>query len=299
MSLEVLDPGWASRVVDFGRPAVRDLGVPVGGAADRTALAIGNALVGNAPDAPGLEVCLNGPRLRAVVTVGCVVYGAPFTLSSPQLTLVAGKTFTLRAGEDLHIGGTPKGMRAYLCVRGGLQAPAILGSRSALEPLGRGEMLACLPGAIPARRLRQVVPSFADPQTLRVLPGLQATWFQENAFYRQEYTISPASDRMGLRLEGEPLALPERELVSEPVAPGAVQVTRDGQCIVLGVDGQTIGGYPKIAHVIQADLDRLGQLRPGQRIRFLGVTPAEAMAQLREQRQCLRRCVLRLAAGAG
>ncbi len=104
---------------------------------------------------------------------------------------------------------------------------------------------------------------------------------------------------MGLRLQGEPLTLPQQELVSEPVAPGAVQVTRDGQCIVLGVDGQTIGGYPKIAHVIDADLDWLGQLRPGQRVRFVHVTMADAVTRWREQRERLRRWLLRLQAMSG
>ncbi len=104
---------------------------------------------------------------------------------------------------------------------------------------------------------------------------------------------------MGLRIQGEPLKLPEREIVSEPVAPGAVQVTHDGQCIVLAVDGQTIGGYPKIAHVIQADLDRLGQLRPGDRVRFGRITPAEAATLYRQQEALLRHWVLRFRAALG
>src|SRR5207247_11457919 len=103
------------------------------------------------------------------------------------------------------------------------------------------------------------------------LEGPQAAWFHADDFYDQQFTVTPASNRMGLRLQGEPLPFPTRELVSEPVCPGAVQVTRDGQCIVLGVDGQTIGGYPKIAQVINADLDKLGQLRQGERIRLLRV----------------------------
>ena len=111
--------------------------------------------------------------------------------------------------------------------------------------------------------------------------------------------MTSASNRMGLRLQGESLTMPHVELVSEPVAPGAVQVTRDGQCIVLGADGQTIGGYPKIAHVIDADLDWLGQLRPGQRLRFVRVTMAEAVTRWREQSERLQRWVLRLRAASG
>src|SRR5260221_7532473 len=123
MSLEVLDPGWASRIVDAGRPDCRGLGVPVGGAADGTALAVGNALVGNPSGAAALEICLSGPRLRAAADVACVVYGAPFEITGTQPDLSIRKTFTLRAGDELQLGGTPQGMRAYLCVRGGFQTP--------------------------------------------------------------------------------------------------------------------------------------------------------------------------------
>jgi antagonist of KipI len=131
---------------------------------------------------------------------------------------------------------------------------------------------------------------------LRVLNGPQAALFKEEEFYPQEYTVTPESNRMGLRLEGDPLAVPKRELVSEPVCPGAVQVTSNGRCIVLGVDGQTIGGYPKIAQVISADLDKLGQLRPGEAIRFRQVGLEEAAALYRRRQADLHAWVTRLLA---
>src|SRR5207237_7441094 len=127
----------------------------------------------------------------------------------------------------------------------------------------------------------------AEPRRLRYLPGAQASWFAEDALAGKSFLVSPASNRMGLRLQGEPLAGTGREMVSEPVCPGTVQVTRDGQCIVLGVDGQTIGGYPKIAQVIQADLDRLAQLRPGSPVRFEGVTQEEARTLFFAKEQAL------------
>jgi antagonist of KipI len=102
---------------------------------------------------------------------------------------------------------------------------------------------------------------------------------------------------MGIRLDGPALNLPKRELVSEPVAPGAVQITNDGKPIVLGVDGQTIGGYPKIAHVISADLDLLGQLRPGDEVSFRRVGEKEAEAAGAEARETLRIWLRRIAAG--
>jgi len=290
----VLSPGLCTLLVDSGRPRTRSLGVPVGGAADGSSLAIGNALVGNPADAPALEVCLSGPVLRADEDLACVLFGAPFELSAGRHRLTAGKTFTLHPGEELSIHGTPERARAYLCVVGGIDGPAILGSRSSLQPLVVGAELPCRGGTIASHFLH---PSFewdAEPRVLRFLPGAQAEWFSEDRLTGQEFTITPASNRMGLRLHAEPLSLPERDIVSEPVCPGTVQVTRDGQCIVLGVDGQTIGGYPKIAQVIAADLDKLGQLRPGDVVRFRRVGVEEAEDLYQRKRRELHEWLVRL-----
>ena len=294
--LRVIAPGLATRVVDLGRPRSRSLGVPLGGAADRTAFLIGNALVGNGPDAAALEVTLSGPTLKATCDLACVVFGAPFDLDSDRQPLHPGKTFTLHAGEVLRVGGTLEGARAYLCIGGGLQIKPILNSHSTLEPLAAGAELPCLSGTI---RPRFLVHRFHNPDEaglLRVLDGAQAGWFNCEEFFLQEFTVSPAADRMGLRLRGVPLTMPQRELVSEPVCPGTVQVTRDGQCIVLGVDGQTIGGYPKIAQVIAADLDKLGQLRPDEPIRFRRVELSEAVALYRRRHAELKAWLARLMA---
>jgi biotin-dependent carboxylase-like uncharacterized protein len=294
MSLIVLESGLASRIVDAGRPRSRSLGVSVGGAADRRSLALGNSILGNPGDAAALEIALKGPRLRAEADVGCVLFGAPFEAQRDGYPIEAGRTFTLRAGEVLGIGGTPLGARAYLCVRGGFHGRTILGSRSAFEPIEQGEILACGLSTIPPRFCPELQMPVADVCTVSVLPGLQAPWFKDEEFYEQVFTVTAASNRMGLRLQGNPLALPEREMVSEAVCPGSVQVTREGQCIVLGVDGQTIGGYPKIAQVIQADLDSLGQLRPGQRIGFKKVALEDAIKRDRQARADLRLWTLRL-----
>lgn len=294
MTLRIQEPGLYTLVVDFGRPGCRSLGVPVGGAADRAALMLGNALVGNAPDAAALEISLAGPVLQADGELACVLYGAPFEMGSDRRKLTAGTTFTLQPGEALHVGGTPAGMRAYFCVRGGLGDRLVLGSRSALEPLRAGAELPCQSGVIGTRFIRPHLTWNREPKTLRVLEGPQAGWFDAKEFYPQSFTVTPASNRMGLRLQGPPLAMPARELVSEPVCPGSVQVTRDGQCIILGVDGQTIGGYPKIAQVIRADLDKLGQLRPGDAIAFERVSLEEAERLYRRKQAVLNEWVMRL-----
>src|SRR5262249_31890708 len=135
--LQVIDPGLLTLVVDLGRPSCRSLGVPLGGAADRAALMLGNSLVGNPPDAAALEITLAGPTLRSQTELGCVVFGAPFVLTGdrhPKVnSLQAGKAFTLLPGEELRIGGTPQGCRAYICVRGGLRLQNVLDSQSSLR----------------------------------------------------------------------------------------------------------------------------------------------------------------------
>jgi allophanate hydrolase subunit 2 len=241
-----------------------------------------------------VEISLTGPTLQAGSQVACVVYGAPFELDSDRQHLSAGNTFTLQPDEILQIRRTREGMRAYFCVRSGLQEPLLLGSRSALKPLRAGEEVHCEPGKIHGRFVRPNWTWNREPRTLRVLDGPQADWFRSEEFYRQEFTVTPACDRIGLRLSGAALSLPVRELVSEPVCPGAVQVTGDGQCIILGVDGQTIGGYPKIAHVIGADLDKLGQLCPGDPIRFVRLNLEEAQAIYRHKRAELHEWLTRL-----
>jgi len=291
--------GPCTLVVDQGRPRSRSLGVPLGGAADRAALAIGNALVGNPPDAAALEFALAGPTLRADADLASVVVGAPFDLSSFKV----GHTFTLAAGQTLRIGTAWQGMRGYFCVRGGLRAPLVLGSRSSLEPLASGMVLDCVPGRIHGRSIMAAdlfLPATDEPCPLRVLPGPQADWFARDEFLAPaRFEVTTANNRMGLRLQGKPLTVPQREMTSEPVCPGAVQVTRDGQCIILGVDGQTIGGYPKIAQVCSVDLDRLGQLRPGESVVFIPITLEEARSLYQQRLRRLARWLIRLELAEG
>ncbi|MGE3808980.1 MAG: allophanate hydrolase subunit 2 family protein, partial [Gemmataceae bacterium] len=152
--LRVVAPGLYTLLVDAGRPGSRALGVPVGGAADRAALLLGNALVGNPPETPALEVALSGPTLQTDASVACVLCGADFQLAAeghPRGSLQSNKTFTLAAGGTLNIGAARSGARGYLCIRGGFQAPLILGSRSALEPLSAGITLNCRAATIGRR----------------------------------------------------------------------------------------------------------------------------------------------------
>jgi antagonist of KipI len=278
MSVRVLEPGLQSLLVDQGRLHSRSLGVPVGGAADRWSLALGNAVVGNPPNAPAVEIAFAGPTLQAETDTGASVFGASFAMTTDRREITLNSSFTWRAGEILRIRGCERGARAYVCVTGGFATKKFLGSRSALLPIQAGQVLTCSASTLPVRRFPQsaftTVP--ASPQTLRFLPGSQSSWFEVSGLTSQVFAVSPASNRMGIRLAGAVLPRPEREMISEPVCAGTIQVTNEGQCIILGADCQTIGGYPKIAQVISADLDFLGQLRPGDTVRFVGVSLQQA-----------------------
>src|SRR5947209_6283117 len=179
----------------------------------------------------------------------------------------------------------------------GLQTLVVDHGRPGFGPVRRGQELACEASHVQGRSLHLDDNFGDDPVTLRAMPGPQVDWFDPAAFFGPTYSVTPASNRMGLRLKGEPLKRKPGELVSEPVGPGAVQVVNDGQPIVLGVDGQTIGGYPKVAHMIAADLDRLGQLRPGQAVRFEMVNENTAATAYRERQAWLHEWLTRAACG--
>lgn len=294
MSLLVREPGLHSLVVDLGRPRCRSLGMPVGGAADRAALAIGNALVGNSQDAPALEFTLVGPTLVAECDLGCALAGSEFAAETDRQRPRVGNAFNLQAGEVLRLGPSRGGARGYLCVRGGFELPEILGSRSALEPVKRGERLKCAASHVPARFVRLRKWQANRVITLHALAGAQADWFASDAVFGRRFRVGEHADRMGVRLEGTSVVVPNRELVSEPVCPGSVQVTPDGGCVILGVDGQTIGGYPKIAQVAAADLDAVGQLRPGDDVRFERIELDEAERMYRRRERWLSEWVTRL-----
>jgi antagonist of KipI len=296
VAFEILDAGLSTRLVDLGRPRSRHLGVPLGGAADRASLALANALVGNSPDAAAIEISLKGPILRATADVTIAMVGAPFVCRAGRREWSGSRSLRLFAGDELYVGGAPSGVRTYLAVPGGFDVPTTLDSHSGLRPLRAGETLPCDSRMTPERIVSPDCPflQFPRERTLAVMPGAQRDWFPPNALFDSAFTVSTASDRMGLRLDGDKLPSPNREMVSEPVCPGSVQVTREGQPIVLGVDGQTIGGYPKVAQVIRADLDSLGQLRSGDTVRFETVDLDHANRRWRERQQLLREWITRI-----
>jgi 5-oxoprolinase (ATP-hydrolysing) subunit C len=286
MGLIVIDPGLSTTVQDAGRTGYREWGVPPGGAFDRGAAGLANALVGNDADCAVLELTLVGGTYEAQVPLAMAMAGAPMDAKvvapdgSVQVLRIP-LSWSLLQGERLLLGRALEGARMYLAVRGGWQTRLRLGSRSSEERLRAGEVLPAASGSIPARH--PAGPLWMTPATepFRIIDGPDPLSddraFDRSSFWAdRRFRVGSRSDRMGLRLEGGPVAIvspPER--LSAPVAPGAVQVA-GGQLIVLGVAGGTMGGYPHVAHLISADLDRLGQLRPGDAIAFRRVTLDEA-----------------------
>ncbi len=302
---EVVEAGPQTTLQDLGRPGLQAQGITPGGALDTQALRLANRLVGNADATLGLEFGLVGPQLRARRALRLALTGASVA------KVPGGRPFEVEAGTLLDLRLVTRGARGYLAVAGGFDVPPVLG--------GRGTDLRARFGGLDGRALQagdrlfgprgaprlaaSPLPApnwFVDAAHLcgrdlhapiRLLRGPQADWFAVetwNTLLARAFLVTTHSDRMGVRLAGPllPLAQP-RELLSEGVVAGTVQVPPDGQPIVLLADRQTIGGYPKLATVVAADLGRLAQRRPGDAVRFEVVHLATAHAAAAEEERAM------------
>ncbi|MSV30117.1 MAG: biotin-dependent carboxyltransferase [Bryobacterales bacterium] len=289
--IHVLQPGFQSTVQDLGRPGYGHLGISASGAADPLSLRIGNLLVGNPETAAAIEMTLTGGSFEfacdTVVGLAGSDFGVPLW-----------KSFEVKAGQVLACGPARTGARCYLCVRGGIDVPPVLGSRSTqlMAGLGGAALKAgdVLPIGIPEAACQpphfgpRLLHSTAPGRAIRVTAGPQSERFS-GGFYQSAFLVSRHSNRMGLRLEGPCVEHRERgRLLTEGAALGAIQVPPDGQPIILFVEHQTTGGYPKIANVIAADLHLLGQLRPRDEVRFELVTMERARTLLARQEYYVR-----------
>jgi antagonist of KipI len=291
--LRVLTPGLQTTVQDLGRFGWAHFGVSASGAADALALRAGNLLVGNAENAAGLEMTLVGGAFEFERNAVIALTGSDFGAGLPLWSAVE-----VKAGETVRCGPTRGGARAYLTVRGGVAAAKAMGSASVHvmtgvggRPLRMGDVVPIGEEAMRKPRSGQVTPPEGEPGgLLRVTAAAQAEWFGDE-LYAGEYAVSEESNRMGLRLRGLAIPSPGGHMLTEGVPLGAIQVPPDGQPIVLFVEHQTTGGYPKPANVISADFWRLGQLRPRDGVRFERVTMERAVELLREQEKWLYRLV--------
>jgi antagonist of KipI len=302
--IQVQEPGLLTTVQDMGREGFGPMGVSPSGAADAISLRIGNRLVGNAEDAAGLEMTLLGGTFLFPEGAILALTGSDFGATLDGRLVEPWTSFETRARQMLSLGPTRSGARCYLCVRGGIVVKDFLGSASThlLSGLGGHEGRALRKGDVlnigPAgetthtRKLSMsLLAGFAPRKILRVTQGPQSDWFPESAqrvFYESAYRVAEESNRMGIRLQGATVPRTSGgEMISEGVALGAVQVPDGGLPIILFVEQQTTGGYPKIASVISADLHSLGQLRPRDEIRFERVDWEMARSLLIEQENLL------------
>ncbi|WP_327065039.1 biotin-dependent carboxyltransferase family protein [Kitasatospora sp. NBC_01302] len=287
MTLTVVRPGLLTTVQDLGRPGHAHLGVPRSGALDRRAHRLANLLVGNSARAATLETTVLGCAVRVHRPVVAAVTGAPCSVRVDGRPAAWGAPLRLGAGALLELGTAARGVRSYLAFAGGVAAEAVLGSRATdlLSGLGPAPLAAgdALPlGADPAGPplAADVVPWVAPPEHL-VLPlrlGPRDDWFAPAAVTTLaacDYRVSPASNRIGLRLTGPVLERAvERELPSEGMVLGAVQVPPDGRPVVFLADHPTTGGYPVIGVVPEDALSAAAQAPPGTPVRFVPVPGA-------------------------
>ena len=293
-SLTVEDGGLFTTVQDLGRVGYQRYGVPVAGAVDVPALRAANGLVGNEPGAAALECTVSGPRLRCLRTTIASVTGADLGAVVERRDLGRWRvpprsSFRLRPGNVLTFEGRRSGARAYVAFAGGIDVPLVLGSRStyAIAEMGGFEGRALQAGdGLAVREAKEIavgrvssvkgLPETSEGDvTLRIVWGPQDDYFTDEGratLVTSVYSVGPASDRMGYRLEGPPLEHEDaQEIISDGMMLGAVQVPPSGLPIVMLADRATTGGYPKIATVVGEDVAKLGQLLPGERVRFRAV----------------------------
>jgi antagonist of KipI len=306
-AIEVIDGGFFTTVQDLGRYGYQRYGVPVSGAMDLFALRAANLLVGNPRSAAALEVTLTGPRLRFLIDTVVAVVGADMEPRLDDWPIPMWRPVAASEGAVLTFGATRDGLRAYLAVAAGIDVPVVLGSRSTFpraglggfqgRPIRIGDRLATRGDRlerVEGRRFpTELIPTYAHHHTIRVILGPQDDAFTAegiSTFFSATYVVTPKSDRIGCRLDGPPVTHKgSPDIISDGVPFGAVQIAGDGFPMILVADRGTTGGYAKLATVISADLPRLAQALPGDRMAFRAVSLHEAHRAVDEEEAVLDR----------
>jgi len=311
-ALKVVRPGLFDTVQDFGRIGFMALGMPTAGAMDRIALSLANALVGNPLGTAGIEIGVMGPDLLVEADRVRVALVGPLSASliegpdAAPKPLDSDRSHLLKRGQTLKVGMVEGSSTAYLAIAGGLALPVFMGSLSTYSRAGvggfdgrklaAGDMLPLARESAPPGNERKLgAPFDYGTGPIRIVWGPQDDYFSakgRKTFIGSEYKVSKEADRMGIRFEG-PVIEHEKgaDIISDGIAPGAIQVPAAGLPIVLLGDRQTVGGYSKIATVASVDLPRFGRLLPGQTVRFIAIDVAEAERLRREQETRLARAI--------
>ncbi|GGE49611.1 KipI antagonist [Pullulanibacillus camelliae] len=319
--INIIDAGLNTTVQDLGRWGYQDKGITVGGALDHIALRLANLLVGNPENTAGLEMTLLGPTLSFTEDALIAICGGDLDARIDEKSIKTWSPLYIKKGSILRLGSAKRGCRAYLAVHGGIDVPSIMGSKSTdlrssfggfngrslreKDELPIGEPHSffstyreqCMQNHGSFHSAKWSISysgrlAYSPHPTLRVLPGKEHSMFTDSSiahFYNEAYQITSASNRMGYRLKGAPLYYKTAlNLLTEPVTTGTIQIPSDGQPIILLADRQTSGGYPRIGHVIQADLPLIGQTKPGDAIYFKAASLEEAYQALAEQEKQIK-----------
>ena len=277
--LLVLAPGPLTLIQEGGRPGYAAMGVSRSGAFDTGAYELGGRLLDNPPGAAALEVLLGRLTVQATAATWAVITGALVKATVAGRPVGYGEPFYLLPGEQLALGMSTRGIRAYVSVAGGIDVPPVLGSRArdtlsglGPRPLAAGDVLPLGEAAPPTRAVvAPLTPPAEGTVTLEVMPGPRTDWLADPAL-DGEWTVAPDSNRVGVRLTGQTWPRARTgELPSEGVVRGAIQLPPDGRPVIFGPDHPTTGGYPVVGVLSDASCDLLAQLRPGQRVRFRAV----------------------------
>jgi antagonist of KipI len=303
----VLDPGPQTTIQDLGRAGHLRSGIPPSGPVDRLSFVMANRLVGNPDGRAGLECTVMGPRFEVTAAGAIAVTGAEMPVSLSGRDVPLWTTLPVRPGDVVRVGSARAGVRGYIAFAGGIDVPVVLGSRSTYlrgrlgglegRALRKGDCLRLSPAPMPVvRSVTRPPVVFEEEPTLRVVLGPQAHRFTDAgiaALLGHPYAMLPQSDRMGARLAGPRIEHRNgHDILSDGIALGSIQVPGDGHPIALLVDRPSTGGYPKVATICSFDIDRFGQVKPGQRVRFAAVSVIEAHAILREAEAALARVLV-------
>jgi antagonist of KipI len=306
MAICIIDPGFATTVQDLGRYGYAHLGISPCGAADSLSFRIANRMGGNPENAPALEMTISGATIQFEEVATAAIAGAACVAAVDGNVISTKQAFQIASGSILKCSTIAGGARCYLAIQDGFDVPLVLGSASTHlgarfgglqgRTLRKGDRLRVrtTKAKRPPALRPETVPfiSIIGETYLRITRGVSQKLFEADAFTRllsEPFTVTPQCGRTGLRLRGERIiARNTSELLTDGIPLGAIQIPPDGQPIILFVDQQTTGGYPKIANVIAADMHLVGQVRPNDVIRFREVSVEEAVQLLHEQENWLK-----------
>lgn len=294
--LSVLDGGIFTTVQDLGRKGMRCYGIPVSGALDRGSARLANRLAGNEEEAPVLEMTLKGGSYEFSDTSVIAVTGADMKPTLDGKPVEMNRALKVSGGQKLQLDFARAGCRAYLAVAGRWKLKKVFGSYATYtmadfggykgRALEKGDVLQIENHNTPQKQEIKVPDeqiNYDSPgREIRIIEGPEWNRLSEDEqkrFLNNTFTLGSQSNRMGFRLEGVQIRAGDHEIVSSAVVPGTVQLPNSGNPIVLMHDAQTTGGYLRLAKVIDADLGRLAQVRPGEEIRFKKIRLKDALTK--------------------